>query len=99
MKEYGIENVRGGSYSQVNLAEDKLKFLRNEINFTSNNCFKCNITGHFINQCKFPRKKAQKPPPQKFSKKDVTCYRCSIKGHYANKCRVNLEKLFDKLTV
>jgi cellular nucleic acid-binding protein len=51
MKKYGIDNVRGGAYTQVVLPEDVEKVLRQELRGDSDTCFKCNMKGHFANQC------------------------------------------------
>ena len=51
MKKYGIDNVRGGSYSQVVLPDDVEKVLKQELRGDSDACFKCNLKGHFANKC------------------------------------------------
>ena len=76
MKKYGVENVRGGSYSQIKIPRNKLKVLYSELKTADNLCYKCGETGHYIKKCP--------------SKKSVTCYRCQTKGHYANKCNVKI---------
>jgi hypothetical protein len=51
MDEFGIDNVRGGSYCQVNLTEnDKNKALQTIRSVTSK-CFKCGSRSHFANRC------------------------------------------------
>lgn len=49
---YGIENVRGGSWSQVKLTDNQISNINTMINNANNNCFKCNKPGHFAKYCK-----------------------------------------------
>jgi len=51
MKKYGIKNVRGGSYTQVTLPDDVETLLQKEMMGNSDKCYKCNLGGHFANQC------------------------------------------------
>ena len=50
---YGIENVRGGSYNQEELNNETIKFLRNELRTSNNECYKCGSTSHFVNECDY----------------------------------------------
>ena len=50
MKKYGIDNVRGGSYTQIDLS-DYILTLEKELCNASNLCFRCNRPGHFIQDC------------------------------------------------
>jgi predicted GIY-YIG superfamily endonuclease len=52
MKKYGIDNVRGGAYCSVELAEEQEEVIRHEIRAAGDRCFKCGKPGHFANQCK-----------------------------------------------
>jgi predicted GIY-YIG superfamily endonuclease len=51
MERYGIENVRGGSYTKINLDDYQLKALENEFRTANNLCFKCGKPGHFVSEC------------------------------------------------
>ena len=53
MSIYGIENVRGGSYNQEELNSETIKFLRNELRTSNNECYKCGSTSHFVNECDY----------------------------------------------
>ena len=51
MKKYGINNVRGGSYTQIRLDDSVISVLNKEILGESDKCFKCGMSGHYANKC------------------------------------------------
>ncbi len=51
MRMYGIENVRGGTYYQIELSESCILELKNELCSASILCFRCNRSGHFAAEC------------------------------------------------
>lgn len=51
MMKFGIENVRGGSYSKLELEDWQIKSLEHEFISVSDICFKCNQKGHFASEC------------------------------------------------
>lgn len=51
MKKYGIDNVRGGAYSQIDLPEDVEMLIKHELNATTDACYNCGKKGHFANTC------------------------------------------------
>tara|TARA_B110000971_G_C19894204_1_gene446846 strand:- start:160 stop:915 length:756 start_codon:yes stop_codon:yes gene_type:complete len=90
MRIYGINNVRGGTYSKITLDENDILFLTKEINHSNDNCLFCGMKGHFILQCpsKIVKKKINKvrnlPVPINVhieilckDKQQFTCYQCS----------------------
>jgi len=52
MSEYGIDNVRGGSYVQENVTEEQRRLLQIEINGANDACFTCGSKNHFARDCK-----------------------------------------------
>lgn len=48
---YGIDKVRGGSYSQVTLPEFQVLALKTEFSHVDECCFRCGKRGHYIGDC------------------------------------------------
>jgi len=51
MAKYGIDKVRGGTYSSVDLTGSQIQLLENEIRGAHDCCFKCGDRGHFAQKC------------------------------------------------
>jgi len=51
MREYGIDNVRGGTYAQVILSETQLIEITTKLRGASDKCYKCG-GDHFAARCK-----------------------------------------------
>jgi predicted GIY-YIG superfamily endonuclease len=51
MMKYGIENVRGGSYTNIVLDDWQIKSLEHEFKSVTDCCFKCGKKGHFVYDC------------------------------------------------
>jgi len=85
MDKYGINNVRGGSFSKYKLSAESIKHLEKMSISSNNKCFKCGKEGHFIQNCTLKKRKRSK----KVLKGDVTCFKCGGFGHYATYCKKN----------
>jgi predicted GIY-YIG superfamily endonuclease len=55
MLRHGIENVRGGSYSQIILSKAEILVLKKELYHAEGKCLNCGGIGHFIMQCKLQK--------------------------------------------
>lgn len=51
MSKYGIDNVRGGTYCQINLKPEIVQFLQQEIYGMTNRCYNCGSDSHFAKYC------------------------------------------------
>jgi hypothetical protein len=51
MSKYGIDNVRGGSYVEIDLSEFQTEALKTELWQANNLCTQCGRKGHFVKNC------------------------------------------------
>lgn len=73
MAEFGWQNVRGGSYCDVNLSKRSLHSKRRETLGQLDRCLRCGRSGHWVSNC--------------FAKTAiVVCYKCGRAGHTAPQC-------------
>lgn len=98
MEKYGIDNVRGGSFCELEFSKDTLNTLNKMLNGSEDRCFKCGKNGHFAGDCKknksgFLNKLTTilGTVVEIFGKEKETdeytvCYRCGRDNHYANRC-------------
>ena len=51
MKKYGIDNVRGGSFSRIKLSQSNIEMIIQMIKGSSDLCYICGSKVHFANDC------------------------------------------------
>lgn len=69
MKERGIDNVRGGSFCELNLTNDNVSTISKMISSSDDKCYYCGETDHFINEC--PQRKVRRSHKTKRKKHPV----------------------------
>lgn len=71
MEKYGIENVRGGTYSNMVLDANCIAVLEKEIRHSNNLCVRCGRGTHFVKDCYATTDSDGKAIKKETAKKDV----------------------------
>ena len=90
MEQYGINNVRGGSFCQLKLDKDNLSTIKKMINGSSDKCYIyiCGETGHFAKDYKQDCEASDNILEEFFITKNKknTCDICGKKCHKTINC-------------
>jgi len=84
MEKYGIDRVRGGSYTAVELSAATKKEIQKQLDTASNRCYLCHRSGHFANACATVTTSTSRAQPNETL--TGACFRCGNFGHWANQC-------------
>ena len=76
MKTWGMESVRGGSYSNCTLSTTQKDALTTQLRHASGKCLKCGRDGHLAKHCRALTIRV----------KAGGCSRCGRRGHAASQC-------------
>lgn len=68
MRDKGIDNVRGGSFCELNLKRDDISTIKKMLNGITDNCYYCGKNDHFIADCpqKLNTRKMKKTKKKKY---------------------------------
>ena len=110
MAEHGIEYVRGGAYSRVQLTPEDITAVTHEIRAAAGLCVNCGKARHFAATCMLPMARAStgahaastgSHAATQLTETIIKCERCGRNGHSAVECRtmaqnINCKKCFKR---
>jgi len=94
MQIHGVDKVRGGAFSTVELSRETRAVIEHLLRSGSNRCFRCGSNMHFIRDCPSavlvppPTAVAPTPPrpPAFVGPRIIKCGRCGRTGHGQQRC-------------
>ncbi|RQM11656.1 hypothetical protein B5M09_013678 [Aphanomyces astaci] len=84
MLQHGVANVRGGSYSRVELPPEQIASIENQLRGITDQCFKCGQSGHFANKCTAVVE--DDDSSEEVEEEEEVCGRCGREGHDKSAC-------------
>jgi len=95
MDSKGVNNVRGGTFSQIKLSREHMNTILHMIKGSNDECFICGSIEHFADECQ-PKVKEVKEVV-KFVDGPCKCATSYFSGHRKSKCLINnvVESIFE----
>ena len=92
MSKFGVDSVRGGSYSQMVLDDAQKSAIEKELRTAEDSCMRCGRTGHFVAAC-YARMDvdgktldAEEEESEDEDDDEDACYRCGRDSHWVSDC-------------
>ncbi len=95
MKQYGIDNVRGGSFCNIELEEEHINTITRMINGSNNKCYNCG-GNHFYSFCSLMKKNEYNNCKNNVLTK-LICERCERTGHTIDDCYASTDKYGEEI--
>ncbi len=89
MRKYGVDKVRGGSYSTMVLSEAHLAEITRKFDSADNRCFRCHKDGHFASRCGQAGEEKKMPVRPMTPRRPYVamyCTRCMRTSHNITEC-------------
>ena len=85
MNEFGIDSVRGGSWTQFKLSPETISHIQIQLASSSDVCYRCGRTGHFVGDC-YAKTTIDGDLIEEDDDDENICYRCGRTGHFIDNC-------------
>ena len=86
MNQFGVDNVRGGSYVEIVLSDFHKQALQMEMNTAKGLCIRCGRGGHFMKDCWTSSITPTHQIISQTARNEKKCNRCGRTGHVTFHC-------------